>query len=94
MTQVVVGQILNGIILGSLYGIIALGVTMTFGITGIVNFALGQFMMIGAYATWYFTDLALFPFPVSVFFAVVIAAAPSTLRCPPVATTWAQRPQM
>ena len=74
MTQVVVGQILNGIILGSLYGIIALGVTMTFGITGIVNFALGQFMMIGAYATWYFTDLAMFPFPVAVVLAVAISA--------------------
>ena len=74
MTQVVVGQILNGIILGSLYGIIALGVTMTFGITGIVNFALGQFMMIGAYATWYFTDLAMLPFPVAVVFAVALAA--------------------
>jgi hypothetical protein len=33
---------------GTLYGIIALGVTLTFGITGIVNFALGQCMMIGA----------------------------------------------
>ena len=74
MTQVVVGQILNGIILGSLYGIIALGVTMTFGITGIVNFALGQFMMIGAYATWYFTDLAMLPFPVAVVLAVALAA--------------------
>src|SRR5580704_11477671 len=75
MTQVVVGQVLNGIILGSLYGIIALGVTMTFGITGIVNFALGQFMMIGAYATWYLTDLAMLPFPVAVVFAVALAAA-------------------
>ncbi len=74
MTQVVVGQILNGIILGSLYGIIALGVTMTFGITGIVNFALGQFMMIGAYATWYFTDMAMLPFPVAVVLAVALAA--------------------
>ncbi|MDB5639016.1 MAG: branched-chain amino acid transporter permease, partial [Bradyrhizobium sp.] len=74
MMQVVVGQILNGIILGSLYGIIALGVTMTFGITGIVNFALGQFMMIGAYATCYFTDLALLPFPVAVVLAVALAA--------------------
>jgi len=74
MMQVVVGQILNGIILGSLYGIIALGVTMTFGITGIVNFALGQFMMIGAYATWYFTDLAMLPFPVAVVLAVALAA--------------------
>jgi len=49
--QLLVGQLLNGAIVGTLYGIIALGVTLTFGITGIVNFALGQFMMIGAYAT-------------------------------------------
>jgi branched-chain amino acid transport system permease protein len=47
---------------------------MTFGITGIVNFALGQFMMIGAYAIWYFIDLAMLPFPVAVVFAVVLAA--------------------
>jgi len=72
--QVVIGQILNGIILGSLYGIIALGVTMTFGITGIVNFALGEFMMIGAYATWYFSDQAMLPFPVAVLLGVVLAA--------------------
>jgi len=63
VSQVVLGQVLNGVILGSLYGIIALGVTMTFGITGIVNFALGQFMLIGAYAAWYLTDVAGLPFP-------------------------------
>lgn len=75
MSQVVLGQILNGVILGSLYGIIALGVTMTFGITGIVNFALGQFMMIGAYAAWYLTDAAGVSFPLSVVLGVLIAAA-------------------
>ena len=53
MLQLLVGQTLNGVIVGTLYGIIALGVTLTFGITGIVNFALGEFMMIGAYVTWY-----------------------------------------
>ena len=37
MTQLILGQLLNGIIVGSLYGIIAFGVTLTFGITGIVN---------------------------------------------------------
>lgn len=74
MSQVVLGQILNGIILGSLYGIIALGVTMTFGITGIVNFALGQFMMIGAYAAWCFTDLMKLPFPLAVALGILIAA--------------------
>lgn len=74
MSQVVLGQVLNGIILGSLYGIIALGVTMTFGITGIVNFALGQFMMIGAYAAWCFTDLMKLPFPLAVVLGILIAA--------------------
>jgi branched-chain amino acid transport system permease protein len=74
VSQVVLGQILNGVILGSLYGIIALGVTMTFGITGIVNFALGQFMMIGAYAAWYFTDVAKLPFSLAVPLGVLVAA--------------------
>lgn len=74
MAQVIIGQILNGIILGSLYGIVALGVTMTFGITGIVNFALGQFMMIGGYAAWYFTDRAMLPFPIAGVLAILIAA--------------------
>src|SRR5258706_6033842 len=73
MTQVIIGQFLNGIIVGTLYGIIALGVTLTFGITGIVNFALGQFMMIGAYAAWHLTDITHLPYPVSVVLAVLIA---------------------
>ena len=73
MTQVILGQFLNGIIVGTLYGIIALGVTLTFGISGIVNFALGQFMMIGAYATWHLTDITHLPYPVAVVLAVMIA---------------------
>lgn len=74
MLQLLVGQALNGIIVGTLYGIIALGVTLTFGITGIVNFALGEFMMIGAYMTWYLVDVAGLPFPVALVPAVVTAA--------------------
>src|SRR5215470_10606561 len=74
MTQVILGQILNGIIVGTLYGIIALGVTLTFGITGIVNFALGVFMMLGAYAAWYFTDVVGLPYPLAVPCAVALTA--------------------
>jgi branched-chain amino acid transport system permease protein len=73
MTQVILGQVLNGAIIGTLYGMIALGVTLTFGITGIVNFALGQFMMIGAYATWYLTDIGHLPYPIASVLAVAIA---------------------
>jgi len=73
--QLIVGQLLNGAIVGTLYGIIALGVTLTFGITGIVNFALGAFMMLGAYMGWYFTDGVGMPFPVAVVCAVVVTAS-------------------
>lgn len=75
MLQLVVGQLLNGVIVGTLYAIVALGVTLTFGITGIVNFALGAFMMLGAYITWYLTDGVGIPYPLAVPLAVVAIAA-------------------
>ena len=75
MGQLIVGQLLNGAIVGTLYGIVALGVTLTFGITGIVNFALGVFMMLGAYAAWYFTEVAGMPYPLAVIAAVAFTAA-------------------
>jgi branched-chain amino acid transport system permease protein len=73
--QLVVGQVLNGAIIGAMYGIIALGITLTFGITGIVNFALGEFMMIGAYATYALAERGGLPYAVAVVPACFIAAA-------------------
>src|SRR5213594_672612 len=58
-----------------MYGIIALGITLTFGITGIVNFALGEFMMIGAYATYALAEGGGVPYPAAVVPACLIAAA-------------------
>ena len=75
MLQLIVGQLLNGIIIGTLYGIIALGVTLTFGITGIVNFALGAFMAVGAYVGWFLTDNLGLAYPLSIVLAVIAAAA-------------------
>jgi branched-chain amino acid transport system permease protein len=72
--QLILGQLLNGIIIGTLYGIIALGVTLTFGITGIVNFALGAFMAIGAYVVWYLTDSLGLAYPLAIVLAVVATA--------------------
>src|SRR4029078_5075643 len=74
MLQLLVGQTLNGVIVGTLYGIIALGVTLTFGITGIVNFALGEFMMMGAYMPGYLFALPALPFPIAIGPAVAAAA--------------------
>jgi branched-chain amino acid transport system permease protein len=74
MGQLILGQLLNGAIVGTLYGIVALGVSLTFGITGIVNFALGAFMMLGAYLTWFLTDGVHIPYPLAVPCAVAITA--------------------
>ncbi len=51
-------QILNGLSLGSIYALIALGYTMVYGILKLINFAHGEVFMIGAY-TGYFAALAL-----------------------------------
>jgi branched-chain amino acid transport system permease protein len=42
-------QVINGITLGSIYGLIAIGYTMVFGIIGMVNFAHGDVFMVGAF---------------------------------------------
>jgi branched-chain amino acid transport system permease protein len=42
-------QLVNGITLGALYALIALGYTMVYGILGLINFAHGEIYMIGAY---------------------------------------------
>ncbi|WP_028534928.1 branched-chain amino acid ABC transporter permease [Paludibacterium yongneupense] len=44
-------QILNGLVLGSIYALIALGYTMVYGIMGLINFAHGEVVMFGAMIT-------------------------------------------
>ena len=44
-------QLLNGLTLGSIYGLIAIGYTMVYGIIGMINFAHGDIYMISAYLT-------------------------------------------
>ena len=45
-------QIVNGLQVGSIYALIALGYTMVYGIVRLINFAHGDFYMIGAYASY------------------------------------------
>lgn len=46
-------QLLNGISLGSVYALIAIGYTMVYGIVKLINFAHGDILMIGAYSGYY-----------------------------------------
>lgn len=45
-------QLLNGVALGSILALVALGLTIIFGLLGFVNFAHGALFMVGAYAGW------------------------------------------
>jgi len=44
-------QLINGLTLGAVYGLIAIGYTMVYGIIGMINFAHGEIYMIGAFIT-------------------------------------------
>ncbi|TJV28671.1 MAG: branched-chain amino acid ABC transporter permease, partial [Mesorhizobium sp.] len=48
--QYFVQQLINGLTLGSIYGLIAIGYTMVYGIIGMINFAHGDIFMVGAFA--------------------------------------------
>jgi len=46
-----VQQLINGITLGSIYGLIAIGYTMVYGIVGMINFAHGDIFMVGSFVS-------------------------------------------
>ena len=45
-------QIINGLVLGSMYALVALGYTMVYGIINLINFAHGDVLMVGALTSW------------------------------------------
>ena len=55
--MLLIQAILNGIFIGSVYGLIALSLTLIFGVMKIINFAHGSFLMIGMFTTFSFTSL-------------------------------------
>ena len=50
--DILIQQIINGLVLGSMYALIALGYTMVYGIINLINFAHGEVMMVGALTSW------------------------------------------
>jgi len=58
-------QLINGISLGSMYALIAIGYTMVYGTLRLINFAHGDIMMVGAFLV-YLADAVGLPFPVAV----------------------------
>jgi branched-chain amino acid transport system permease protein len=67
--QVILGQLLLGLVNGSFYAMLSLGLAVIFGLLGVVNFAHGAFYMLGAYATWILLDV----FELGYWWALVLA---------------------
>jgi len=50
--DILLQQIINGLVLGSMYALVALGYTMVYGIINLINFAHGEVLMVGALVSW------------------------------------------
>ena len=63
MIELVAQTIVNGINIGALYGLVAVGLSLTFGVMKILNIAHGEFLMLGGYfAFWLFKLIGVDPF--------------------------------
>jgi len=65
-------QVFNGLVVGSVYILMAVGLTIIFGVMKIVNFAHGEFYMVGAYVAFYLVSLAGLNFFVALILASVL----------------------
>jgi branched-chain amino acid transport system permease protein len=64
--------ILSGIAQGSIYALVALGMTVVFRATGVVNFAHGEFFLLGAFAVYVLINVAGLPFMAAAPLAIII----------------------
>ncbi|MEO0102733.1 MAG: branched-chain amino acid ABC transporter permease [candidate division WOR-3 bacterium] len=69
-----VQQLINGLQLGSVYALIALGYTMVYGIVRLINFAHGDIFMIGAYVGYFALTRYNIPFPLVFPLAMLVCA--------------------
>lgn len=67
-------QLVNGITLGSIYAIVALGFTLVFGVLGIINMAHGEIFMVGAYIGVITTGVLGWPLWLGFIAAIIVTA--------------------
>ena len=87
-------QIINGVVLGSIYALVALGYTMVYGILGLINFAHGEVVMVGALIA-YSVMTALLPTglpPLLLAFLSLLVAAPACMALAWAIERYAYRP--
>ena len=81
--EIIIQQLINGLFLGSIYALMALGYTMVYGIIRLINFAHGEIYMIGSFIGYFlihqFNDLGIFSGAVGFFVSMLISMAISAL---------------
>ena len=66
---------LNGLMVGGVYALVAVGLTLIFGVMKIVNFAQGEFVMLGMYVSWMLATFAhITPYPGLVLVGIIMFA--------------------
>jgi branched-chain amino acid transport system permease protein len=78
--DVLLQQIVNGLVVGSVYALVALGYTMVYGILQLINFAHGEIVMIGALSALFATN-ALIAAGLPPAFALVVAILAAMIIC-------------
>ncbi|MBO9356801.1 branched-chain amino acid ABC transporter permease [Bordetella petrii] len=69
-----VQQLINGLVLGHAYALIAIGWTVLLGVARLVNFGHGQMYMLGAFVAWWATAGAGLPYGVAVALSMLVGA--------------------
>lgn len=73
--DLVVSQILTGLSIASILMLVALGLAIIYGVTGVINLAHGEMVMLGAYCAWFLQTqfgLGLLASLVPIFFALSV----------------------
>ena len=65
-------QIFNGIVLGSIYALLALGMAIVYGILGLINFAHGALITVGAFCFYFLFSVFHLPFILVIFLAIAL----------------------
>lgn len=66
------GMLIYGLINSIIFALITIGFTLTFGISGIANFAHGAFYVAGAYISWHLLNSLGFPYPLAIAISVLV----------------------
>ncbi|MCY3733290.1 MAG: branched-chain amino acid ABC transporter permease, partial [Chloroflexi bacterium] len=69
--EIFLQQVINGLSIGAVIALMALGVTLIFGLTGLVMFAHGELLVIGGFLAWFVTIQLSSSFWLGVVFAIV-----------------------